>query len=99
MNNILDLSDISESSQLSVETQEKSRQMFSHCHIITPCTEQGFEEIQNELLHTSNDNGRYFKRYLDKLDMFKTKEKYSTAKRRYVTILKLMLYDSYSFDV
>ncbi|KAG1038447.1 hypothetical protein G6F43_012685 [Rhizopus delemar] len=84
MNGILDLSDTSEGSQFSkfsLDTQEKIRQLFSPPHITIPCIEQRFEEIQNELRHTANENGRYLKRYLEKLDMFKSKEKCSTSKR------------------
>lgn len=101
MNGILDLSDTSEGSQFSkfsVDTQEKIRQLFSPPRITTPCIEQRFEEIQNELRHTANENGRCLKRYLEKLDMFKSKEKCSISKRLYIIMLELMLYDSYIFD-
>ncbi|KAI8887283.1 hypothetical protein K501DRAFT_330694 [Backusella circina FSU 941] len=101
MNGILDLSDTSEGSQLSkfsVDTQNKIRQLFSLPHITTPYIEQRFEEIQNELCHTTIENGRYLKRYLEKLDMFKSKEKYSISKKLHTIILELMLYDSYIFD-
>lgn len=99
MNVILDLSDVSESSQLFFETQKEIRQLFSHSRITTPYTEQGFVEIQNELLHISIDNGRYFKRYLLKLDLFKAKGKFSATKRLYATILELVLYRSCSFEI
>ncbi|CEP17758.1 hypothetical protein [Parasitella parasitica] len=94
MNGILDLSDTSEGSQFSkfsVDTQKKIRQLFSLPHITTPCIKQRFEEIQNELCHTANENGRYSKRYLEKLGMFKSKEKYISKGKLYFNI-------SYIFD-
>lgn len=101
MNGVLDLSDTSKGSQmskLSADIQGKIRQLFPPPHITTPCIEQRFEEIQNELRHTESKNGRYFKRYLEKLEAFKSTEKYKISKKLYTIILDLMLYDSYIFD-
>ncbi|KAI9252217.1 hypothetical protein EDC94DRAFT_621199 [Helicostylum pulchrum] len=85
-------------SKLSADIQGKIRQLFPPPHITTPCIEQRFEEIQNELRHTESKNGCYFKRYLEKLEAFKSTEKYKISKKLYTIILDLMLYDSYIFD-
>ncbi|KAG1168419.1 hypothetical protein G6F70_009124 [Rhizopus microsporus] len=81
MNGILDLSDNSESSQFSkfpVELQIEIKQLFSPPTVTTPCIDERYAEIQQEIQLTSNENGRYYKRYLEKLNMFKTNEKYDS---------------------
>ncbi|KAG2227677.1 hypothetical protein INT45_004719 [Circinella minor] len=75
MNGTLDLSDNSKNSQLSkfsVEVQKEIKYLFPPPTVTTPPIDQKYAEIQQKIQHTSNDNGRYYKRYLEKLDMFKT---------------------------
>lgn len=101
MNGILDLSDGSESSQLSkfpVKLQEEIKQLFPPPTVTAPRIDERYAEIQQEIQLTSNENGRYYKRYLEKLNMFKTNEKYGTTKKLHIMILELLLYDSYIFD-
>lgn len=101
MNGILDLSDGSESSQLSkfpVKLQEEIKQLFPPPTVTAPRIDERYTEIQQEIQLTSNENGRYYKRYLEKLNMFKTNEKYGTTKKLQIMILELLLYDSYIFD-
>ncbi|CAO0793306.1 unnamed protein product [Mucor circinelloides] len=101
INGILDLSDISESSQFSkfpVELQKEIKQLFPPPTVTTPRIDGRYTEIQQEIQLTSNENGRYYKRYLEKLNMFKTNEKYGNMKKLHVMILELLLYDSYIFN-
>lgn len=72
--------------------------MFLPPTITTPRINERYTEIQLEIRHTSNEKCRYYKKYLEKLDMFKTNEKYDTTKKLHVMILELLLYNSYAFD-
>ena len=72
--------------------------MFPPPTVTTPRIDERYTEIQLKIQHASNENGRYYKRYLEKLNMFKTNEKYGTTKKLHVMILELLLYDSYIFD-
>ncbi|KAG1467877.1 hypothetical protein G6F56_004165 [Rhizopus delemar] len=100
MNEMLDLSSISENSQLSkfpVELQKEIKQLFPPPTVITPSIDERYTEIQQEVQHTSNENGRYYKRYLEKLNI-KTNEKYGTTKKIRVMISELLLYNGCVFD-
>lgn len=72
--------------------------MFPPPTVTTPRIDDRYTEIQQEIQLTSNENGRYYKRYLEKLNMFKTNEKYGITKKLHAMILELLPYDSYIFD-
>lgn len=101
MNGILDLSDVSESSQFSkfpINLQKEIKLLFPSPTVTTPLIDGRYAEIEQEIKLTPNENGRYYKRYLEKLDMFRTKEKYGTTKKLHMIMLELLLYDGYIFD-
>lgn len=103
MNGVFDLSDTSLGShiiKLPSAVQEKIRLLFSPFPAANTSlhTETRFAEIHQEVRHTENDNKRYYKRYLEKLYMYKPFDKYGTNKRLYILMLELLVYDEYIFD-
>ncbi|KAG0740990.1 hypothetical protein G6F35_003293 [Rhizopus arrhizus] len=103
MNGVFDLSDTSIGShifKLPSAVQEKIRLLFSPFPAANASlpTERRFAEIHQEVHRTENDNKRYYKRYLEKLYMYKPFDKYGTNKRLYILMLELLVYDECIFD-
>ncbi|KAG2210456.1 hypothetical protein INT47_002398, partial [Mucor saturninus] len=101
MNGILDLSDTSENSQFSkfpVDIQEGMKRLFPHPTVTIPSIDERYTKAQQDIKHTSNHHGRYYKKYLEKLENFQTNEKCDVTKKLHVILLELLLYDGYIFD-